>query len=169
MPPRKVTTDESALTALPEANHLTLLFKFAKQTVLLSVMPDQPFGEIRSLLLLALQSRNITQISDISLTSNPNDLELAALIDRKDSSKGWVPIRIKVGEQEVRSGKKKAGSATTAISDSPIGAGLVDGSWIAVRVRDSSKSLNTEEEDGMEIDEDPGWHVIVANYDDEAD
>ena len=49
------------------------------------------------------------------------------------------------------------------------GAGLVDGSWIAVRVRESGKASDTDGKDDMEVDEDPGWHVIVASYDDEEE
>src|SRR5271155_4815534 len=143
---------EALLAALPEPDLYTLLFKNSKQTVLLSVDPCQTFSEIKSLLLAALKSRNITSIRNVEggplcPISDAKDIEFGVLADRKDPSKGWVPLYVR--EQDVadlKLGKKNAGGKKSAVSESPEGAGLTDGSWIAFRVRTAIRK-EAEKED----------------------
>jgi hypothetical protein len=170
---------EALLTALPEPEQLTLLFKNGKQTVLLSVDPSRLFSEIKALLLAALKSRNIVSIRNVAdgprvPISKPEDIEFGVLVDRKDATKGWVPLYI--GEQEVldsRAGKKKARGKTNTSNQSPEGAGLTDGSWIAFRVKVASQKEVRDDDEGdeddMETDEDPGWNVALPTFEIEGE
>jgi len=169
----------AALAALPTPDYITLLFKHHKSTTVLSVPPMQPFPQIKSLLLAALRSRNITTMpnSTIPLPTSPEDLELGVLADRKDPSKGWVPMEIK--EQEVadaKGGKRKLGGRKSALNESPLGAGLVDGSWVAYRIKparqEKENETHVEEKDVIEdvdIDEDPGWDVVLPSFEEEEE
>ncbi|KAJ4524288.1 hypothetical protein HRR83_002408 [Exophiala dermatitidis] len=166
------------LAALPTPDMITLLFKCHKSTTVLSVLPTTPFNEIKALLIAALQSRNITTLpnSAIPLPEDPEALEFGVLADKRDPSKGWVPIDIK--EQEVtgpRGGKKKIGGSKSVLNESPLGAGLTDGSWVAYRIKPATKAGADQEmslEDGtpdVELDEDPGWEVILPSFEDEGE
>ncbi|KEF56622.1 uncharacterized protein A1O9_06811 [Exophiala aquamarina CBS 119918] len=165
----------SKLAEPPSADTVTLLLKCHKSTTLLSVLPTTPFAEIKGLLLAALQTRGITTLpnSMSPLPENGDDLEFGVLVDQKDASKGWVPLEIK--EQEVagsKGGKKKAGGTNNVMNANPVGAGLSDGSWIAYRLKVSSKDNQTEEvlEEGtpeIDIPADIGWDVVLPTFEDE--
>lgn len=165
----------AVLAALPEPDYVTLLFKNQKSTTLLSVPPTQPFAEVKSLLLAALKSRRSASSFNISedLPDDPNDLEFGVLVDRKDPSKGWVAMEVK--EQEItdtKGGKRKIGGKKSILNESPLGAGLIDGSLVAYRVKASKQKSNSEDQDidslaDVDIEEDPGWDVILPSFDDE--
>lgn len=163
-----------ALATLPSEDSLILLFKHAKHTVLLSVMPDEPFSNVKVLLLTALRSRSISTISDVPLPDDPEEIEFGVLIDRRDPSKGWTPLRIRL--QEIADGKeakKKGGGKKGVPCETPAGAGLVDGSWVAFRVKPDLRAGKKESDDegisDIDIPEDPGWSVVIPTWDDESD
>ncbi|ETI19713.1 hypothetical protein G647_08726 [Cladophialophora carrionii CBS 160.54] len=166
------------LATLPTPDMITLLFKCHKSTVALSVLPTTPFAEVKPLLLGALQSRNIKTLpgSDTPLPEDPEDLEFGVLADKKDASKGWVPMVIR--EQEVtgpRGPKKKVGGKDSVLNQSPRGAGLSDGAWIAYRVKPEQKEPNGEADDeadgtpNIDVEEDVGFDVVIPSFEDEAE
>ncbi|KAJ9616339.1 hypothetical protein H2200_000057 [Cladophialophora chaetospira] len=166
------------LAALPTPDMITLLFKCHKSTVALSVLPTTPFTEIKPLLLSALHSRNVTSLpnSDAQLPEDPEELEFGVLADKKDASKGWVPMEIK--EQEItgpKGTKKKVGGKDSVLNESPLGAGLSDGAWVAYRVKPERKEPQVEDDAKMEgtpdidIEEDPGFDVVIPSFEDEAE
>ena len=166
------------LAELPSADMITLLFKCHKSTVALSVLPAKPFTEIKPLLLGALQSRNVKTFpnSDNPLPDDPENLEFGVLADRKDASRGWVPMEIK--EQEVngpKGTKKKVGGKDSVLNQSPLGAGLSDGAWVAYRLKPERKVPQLQDEDQMEgipdidLEEDPGFDVVLPSFEDEAE
>jgi hypothetical protein len=168
-----MASDPPNLAALPSPISVTLLLKNSKSTTLLSVQPTSTFDDIKVLLLAALKSRNVPDIPE-----SPAALELGVLADRRDTSKGWVTLHQRV--QELATGKhaKKAASGKkSALNDSVEGAGLVDGSWVAWRVRSrvgKDENVPTDEDgDEMSIDidaeEDPGWDVVIPSYEDEEE
>lgn len=159
------------LAALPTPQSITLLLKNNKSTTLLSVQPTSTFDDIKVLLIAALNSRNAPDTP-----ASPASLELGVLADRRDASKGWVPLYLRV--QEIAAGKnakKVAAGKQNALNNSVEGAGLVDGSWVAWRVRNGgAKDENVHmDEDGdavvVDIDEDQdlGWDVVIPRYEDE--
>lgn len=138
----------------------TLRFKQHKTTIVLFVQQSQPFDSIKRDLLDAIKARNIQDINGNALPSDPEDIELGVPIDKNDTSKGWVPLKIPEIEDGDKKGKGvKKGSVLNA---SPLGAGLKDGAMLAFRF------AKGDGEDGMEVDEDEEWDVIMPNYDDEA-
>ena len=166
-------------STLPSQSHITLLLKHHKSTTLLSVSPSQNFSEIKSLLLSALKSRNITSLpasksSATSLPSDSDDLEFGILADRKDPSKGWISLE---SAASAKNSKKVPGrTKVTPGADSPEAAGLGDGSMVAYRIRKSTKgkerakSVDSDAENGdvdIEMDDDPGWDVILPSFEDE--
>ncbi|KIV82784.1 hypothetical protein PV11_04863 [Exophiala sideris] len=172
------TISSDDLAELPTPEMITLLFKCHKSTTLLSVLPTTPFPEIKALLLDALQSRKVETMpnSSIPLPENPEKIEFGVLADKKDASKGWVPLEIK--EQEITGAKgikKKVGGKNSVLNESPLGAGLTDGSWVAYRVKPSQKETQDDEmkDDAgtpeIDIEEDPGWDVVIASFEDEAE
>ncbi|KAJ9645618.1 uncharacterized protein PV06_07708 [Exophiala oligosperma] len=172
------STAGDPLAELPTPEMITLLFKCHKSTTVLSILPDTPFSEIKTLLLSALRSRNVTTLpnTDTPLPQDPEQLELGVLADKKDASKGWVPLMIK--EQEfkgAKGSKKKIGGEASVLNESPSGAGLNDGTWIAYRFnakQKMSEDVDMVEADGnsdMDFAEDPDWDVIIPSFDDEDD
>jgi len=165
------------LAELPTPDMITLLFKCHKSTTVLSVLPTKPFTEIKALLLAALQSRNTKVIpnSGLPLPNDPEDFELGVLADKKDPSKGWVSMEIKEREVTGAKGvKSKVGGKKSVLNESPLGAGLTDGSWVAYRPRAARKEANndTDPNEGtpdIEIDEDPGWDVVLPSFEDETE
>jgi len=162
---------ENELASLPTPEHITLLFKNHKQTILLSVIPTTPFPEIKSLLLTALESRNITSIDDTPVSDDAEDIEFGVLRNKKDPSDGWVALDIK--EMEVgdgKGGKRKLGGKKSVLNESPAGASLGDGSMLAFRFRTKDHIVQIDDvEDDMEVEADPGWNVILPSYDDEPE
>lgn len=143
----------------PTPEHLTLLFKYAKSTTVLSILPDQEWTQIKAHLLDVLASLGKTTFPDTTtpLPSSPDQLELGVLKDRKDHTKGWESIEAKqISISEVKAGKKKA-------SNTPRDFAIRDGSYIAYRLREESTDENTRT--------DPGWEVMFPadEYDDEME
>ena len=169
---------QDELSKLPSPDMITLLFKCHKSTVALSVLPTKPFAEIKPLLLGALHSRNIKTLpnSDMPLPEDPEVLEFGVLADKKDASKGFVPMEIKEQEVNGPSGtKKRVGGKNSIINQSPHGAGLSDGAWVAFRAKPERKALQVQDDDDMEgtpdidIEEDPGFDVVLPSFEDEAE
>lgn len=154
---------------MPTPEHITLLLKNHKQTVLLSVKLDTPFPEIKSLLLAALKGRDITSIDETPIPDEPEDVEFGVLRNRKNPAEGWVPLDIKEMEvSDAKAGKRKVGGKKSVMNESPAGAGLGDGSMLAFRFRAKPEEQDPEDEDDeMEIEDDPRWNVILPSYDDE--
>jgi hypothetical protein len=150
------------LAALPDPEHITLLLKNHKETVLLSVRPDTPFSEIKSLLLAVLQARDVTSIDGTPVSDNSDDIEFGVLRNKKNPAEGWVALG------DAKGGKRKG--KKSASNDSPAGAGFADGSMLAFRFRTKSEveEQNREDEDDqMQIRDDTGWNVVLPSYDDE--
>lgn len=160
---------EIDLEELPTPEHITLLLKHHKTTVLLSILPEQSMAVIKALLLAALEARGIKELpgSTIALPEDPEDIEFGVLKDKRDPSKGWIPLTIKEQDAtDTKAGKRKSGGKKAVSNESPAGYGLVDGSLIAYRVKSAK---NEQDDDGdvvVDID-DPGWDVILPSYDDE--
>ena len=170
----KATASEKDLAALPTPEHITHLLKNHKQTVLLSVIPETPFAEIKSLLLAALKSRNIASIDNTPLPNEPEAIEFGVLRNKKNPAEGWVPLvtkEVEVGD--VKGSKKTVGGKKSVLNESPAGAGLGDGSMLAFRFRTKPKEdvlaqeKEDDDDDEMEIEDDPGWNVILPIYDDD--
>lgn len=177
-----MTITPEDLAALPTPDMITLLFKCHKSTTVLSVLPTTPFTEIKQLLLAALQSRNVKTVPNTTtpLPEDPEDFEFGVLADRRDASKGWVPLAIK--EQEVsgaKGAKKKIGGKNSVLNESPLGAGLTDGSWVAYRIKPAQREGQKGDQDEemtlgedipeIEIDEDPGFDVVLPSFEDEGE
>lgn len=167
-----------SLSRLPTPDSITLLFKHHKSTTLLSVLPSTPFIEIKALLLAALRSRNITTLpgSPTALPEDAQDLEFGILSDKKDPSQGWVSLEISEDDNAgSRGNKKKVAGKGNAMNQSPTGAGLTDGTWIAYRLKSTSVSSSRDPRGSepsspeVEIEEDPGWNVVLPSFDDEMD
>jgi hypothetical protein len=177
-------------STLPSQGHITLLFKHHKSTVLLSVSPTQPFSEIKTLLLAVLKSRSIDSSQGPSssiglLPSDPDELEFGVLIDKKDPGKGWTSLTQPVSNGDLKGKKKSTGAVersklsagtTSGVANSPESAGLVDGSFVAYRIRSSpsskkqppSEDKDEDEEDGdVEAQDDPKWDVILPTFEDD--
>lgn len=170
----QVSPDLASLAEKPSPLHITLFFKCARHTVLLSVLPSTPFSEIKSLLLLALQVRNITSIADVLVPSpdHADQVELGIPKEKKDLKKGFVSLEMVEQMQiEVKGGKKKASGDKALPSESPAGAGLVDGSILAFRFKQHT-DIDIHGDDGddeAQIPVDPGWNVELPRYDDEEE
>ncbi|EXJ83516.1 hypothetical protein A1O1_07139 [Capronia coronata CBS 617.96] len=175
-----VSTED--LAALPTPDMITLLFKCHKSTTVLSVLPTTPFSEVKPLLIAALRSRNIETVPNTTtpLPEDPEGIEFGVLADKRDPSKGWIPLDVK--EQEVsgpKGTKKRVGGKNSVLNESPLGAGLTDGSWIAYRIKATQKKKQKEGQDeemtmeegtpDIEINEDPGWDVILPSFEDEGE
>ena len=167
----KVSADVASLTEVPSPLHITLLFKCARHTVLLSVLPSTPFSDVKSLLLLALKTRNITSIAGVSVPSPDcgDQVEFGQPNDRKDLTKGFISLeRAEQVLLDSKAGKKKAIGSKATPTENPAGAGLVDGAILAFRFRSlSNVEMEEEEEDEPRIPNDPGWNVELPRYDDE--
>ena len=158
------------LEALPTADHLTLLFKHGRSTTLLSLLPSQNFHEAKSLLLAALQSRDLTEYPDthIPLPSSPNDIDLAILVDRRDISKGWTQVE-KATVVPAKGAKKSTAQKSSELATTFGDLALKDGDILAYRPHESSED---EDEDLLnETGKASTWNVILPSYDeeDEAD
>ena len=105
------------------------------------------------------------------------------LVDKKDSSKGFKLLSEGRQEEEEGTRSKKGkgrasrgGSAATAAGSGTVdAAGLVDGSWVAYRIRNANGKVKDEQDEEEEYDdldvdmeEDPGWDVVVPSFE-EAD
>lgn len=156
------------LDELPTPDHITLLLKHHKSTVLVSVLPEQSLTTIKGLLLAALGARGISEFpgSTTVLPEDPEDLEFGVLKDKRDPSKGWIPLEIKEQDAtDTKGGKRKVGGKKGMLNESPAGDGLGDGSLIAYRIK---LAKNEEEDDAMtDVIDDPGWDVVLPSYDDE--
>jgi hypothetical protein len=166
---RQATATEKDLAALPTPEHITLLLKNHKQTVLLSIIPTTPFAEIKSLLLAALQSRNITSIDGAPLPDESEEIEFGVLRNKRKPAEGWVPLDVKemeVGDE--KGGKRQVGGTKSVLNESPASASLGDGSMLAFRFRTKGQEDAPEDDENMEIEDDPGWNVILPSYDDDG-
>jgi hypothetical protein len=163
----------ASLVEAPSPLHMTLLFKCARHTVLLSVLPSTPCAKIKSLLLLALQARNITSIAGISVPSpdQAHKVEFGIPREKKDLKKGFISLEM--AEQDLmdsKGGKRKASSNKATPNENPTGAGLVDGSVLAFRFKqEDDVDMKEEGDDEAQLQEDPGWNVELPRYDDEEE
>jgi len=165
------------VSTLPQPSHITLLLRHHKSTTLLSVSPSQSFESIKTLLLSALKARNIASLRNSSdpanptpLPSSPDDLDFGVLSDKKDHSKGWTLLTPDLTASS--SAKKKSASSKAADADTPSGAGLVDGSWLAYRARKSSgdgDEAKVDENGEVDVDmaEDQGWDVVIPSFEED--
>ena len=170
----EVVAAVESISTLPQPSHITLLLKNHKSTTALSVSPVQSFISIKALLLEVLSECKVKYLGDpfnpgtqTPLPASPSQLELGVLADRKDASKGWVFLT-DIGAVSSAATKKKAGDPNT-----PAGAGLVDGSWVAYRVSKPTQSNETGKEGDAAVDvdmeDDPGWDVILPDFGDELE
>jgi hypothetical protein len=170
------------ITTLPQPAHITLLLKHAKSTVFLSVSPQQSFTSIKSLLLSALQARNITSLpssdgTTTTLPSTPEGIELGVLIDKKDASRGWTLLDANSTTSAATSKSTTKAKAKVGTSkddpDTPAGAGLGDGSWLAYRVKKegSSDDVSVDENGDVvvpdDMEGDQGWYVVLPSFEED--
>ena len=163
-PPHQALASAEALSALPTPEHINLLLKKGKHTVLLSALPSTTFLDLASLLLTALKSRALTSIDGATVPDDAEDVEFAVLKNKRDPEAGWVPaeaaeVEDKGGKRK-GPGKKNAGGAVESLKD----AGLVDGSLIAFRFR-----RGRDEEGEATAEHDLGWNVVLPSYEDELE
>lgn len=169
----KVSADLTTLAELPSPLHITLLFKCARHTVLLSVLPSTPFSDIKSLLLLALQARNITSIADAGVPSPDRgyQVEFGVPKDKKELKKGFVSLEM--AEQllmDSKGGKKRVNGNKAIPNENPAGADLVDGSVLAFRFRPEIEAdIKEEGDDDVKLPDERGWNVELPRYDDEEE
>lgn len=136
----------------------TLRFKQHKTTILLFVQQSQPFESIKRDLLDAIKATGIQDINGNALPSGPEGIEFGVLRDKNDPSKGWVAL--KIPEVEDGDTKGKGVKKGSILNESPLGAGLKDGTMLAFKFTKST------EEAAMDLDDE--WDVIIPSYDDEA-
>ncbi|KAF6237378.1 hypothetical protein HO173_004268 [Letharia columbiana] len=136
----------------------TLRFKQHKTTILLFVQQSQPFESIKRDLLDAIKATGIQDINGNALPSGPEDIEFGVPRDKNDPSKGWVAL--KIPEVEDGDTKGKGVKKGSILNESPLGAGLKDGTMLAFKFTKST------EEAAMDLDDE--WDVIIPSYDDEA-
>lgn len=142
----------------PNPQHWTLRFKHHKTTVLLFVNQSQSFTSIKQELLDSLKSTGIADIGGNLLPSNPEAIVFGVPIDTNDIDKGWVPLEIpEVSDTDTKGKGVKKGSV---LNQSPLGAGLKDGTMLAFKFKDP------DSQDIMDLDDD--WDVVIPAYDDEA-
>ena len=93
------------------------------------------------------------------------------LKNHKDPSQGWISLEAKEQELADKSGKKKATpSKKSGSSEGLSGLGLGDGSMVAFRFRPASELKQMEDDDDdIDVAEDPDWNVIIPSYDDEGE
>ncbi|RMZ86355.1 hypothetical protein DV736_g6417, partial [Chaetothyriales sp. CBS 134916] len=123
----EMTTPPSLTTPLTPS-HRTLLLKHGRSTVLLAVLPSTPLLNVRRDLLAALASRGITTFpgtSGLLLPHDPAALELGVLVDRKDASRGWRPLR--EDEQTSSSRTSKAGRGSKGAETGTVDAAGLEG------------------------------------------
>lgn len=116
-------------------------------------------------LLEALKSRGLNDINGDSIPDSSFDIELGVPVDRADLEKGWKHLEadeLELDEDDVpkkNKGKSKKDSLTL------LEAGVQNGHAIAFRFRTYNEAQNGDE---MNLDVgDPGWDVVVPDYDDE--
>ncbi|KAL8743909.1 MAG: hypothetical protein Q9190_003792 [Brigantiaea leucoxantha] len=133
----------------------TLRFKNYKTTILLFVSQTESLTSIKRKLLEAIKGVGLTTINDHQIPSDPEDIVLGVLADNNDASKGWVGLEIpEIDDEEGTASKKKS-----VLNESPLGAGLKDGTILAFKFR------NKESENGeMDLD-DNNWDVLIPTYD----
>ena len=120
---------------------------------MLHVDPQTPFPAIRQQLLHAIHNTPTlpTLPEGTTLPDDPDDIEFGVAVDRLDLSKGWLPLEIP------DEGSKKAKKGI--LNESPMGAGLRDGTTLAVRLKD-----------GEEADAERKWTVVIPQeYDEEEE
>lgn len=162
----------SDLLVAPTPEHLTLLLKHGKSTTVLSVLPSQTLTEVKAILLTALQIRNIATLpnSDEPLPTDPKDLELAVLVDRRDPARGWVSVEDGVSLAASKSNKKKSTTKTPGQINVVGDLELRDGAWIAYRLKMPDDGIIADEmDDDIKMREDQGWNVTIPSYDDEEE
>jgi hypothetical protein len=160
------------LAALPTAQSITLLLKNHKSTTLLSVQPTSTLDDIKVLLIAALKSRNTPGIPE-----SPVHIELGVLADRWDASKGWVDLLLRAQDLATgKTAKKAVGGKKGVFNNSVEGAGLVDGSWVAWRVRTSGAKdgeiVTDEDGDAVVVDIEEvevSWDVVIPRYEDDEE
>lgn len=162
----------SDLAALPNPQHLTLLFKHHKSTTLLSVLPSDTLSYTKERLLAVLRSRNLTTFPGTStpLPSTPDDLQFGILVDRREPRKGWIYAEDRANLSTKKKGKKGTEEGEVEAMGE---LDLKDGGWVAYRLRRDKNVADLVDEglEDMEVDQaadGPGeWNVVVASYDDE--
>ena len=167
------TVSTPGLTELPTPDHITLLLKNHKQTVLLSALPSTSILDIKVQLLSALKSLNITSIDSVPVPhlDDHDEVELGVLKNHKDPSQGWISLEAKDQELADKAGKKKAtlgkkGGSSEGLS----GLGLGDGSMVAFRFIAASESkVQDDDDDDDDAPEEQGWNVVLPSYDDEPE
>lgn len=120
-------------------------------------------------MLAALQSRNITSIDGAPLPDEPEEIEFGVLRNKRKPAEGWVPLDVKemeVGDE--KGGKRQVGGTKSVLNESPASASLGDGSMLAFRFRTKGQEDAPEDDENMEIEDDPGWNVILPSYDDDG-
>ena len=136
----------------------TLRFIKHKTTVLLLVQSTDSFSSIKQELLSSITATGVTSINGVNLPSDASDVILAMPVDKHDLAQGWVDLEIDVGDGgEGKKGtekKKKEKGGDDVLNESPLGAGLKDGSLLAF------KFVGEQRDD---------WDdVVLPSYDDEA-
>lgn len=119
---------------------------------------SQSFTSIKQDLLEAILSTGLSELNGHPLPSDPDDVILGVPIDKNDSDKGWVKIRIPEAKEDEEGGhKSKKVKRDSVVNSSPLGAGLKDGSMVAFRFK-------TDEEDDLTEE---GFDVVMPVYEEE--
>lgn len=152
----------ASLAESPSPDHVTLILKNARHTVLLSVTKETSITDIARLLLLALQSRQIKSIANVPVPGpdHANLVEFGQPVDSKDLSKGFELVDGSSDSSEnVRAGGKSNRRKSTSDGAAPL-EGLNDGKVLAFRFKSDSE---------MELDQDGynGWNVEFSSPDDD--
>ena len=69
---------------------------------------------------------------------------------------------------DTKAGKRKVGGQKSVLNENPAGASLGDGSMLAFRFGPKGNSRAPAKDD-VEIEEDPGWNVVLPSYDDDVE
>lgn len=118
-------------------------------------------------LLEALKLRGLSDINGDPIPYDSFDIEFGEPVDRADFEKGWKLLRADApGLDDEGVSKKDKGKGKNE-SMSLLEAGIENGHTIAFRFRKSNEDQNADLE--MDIDEDPGWDVIIPSYEDEEE
>ncbi|KAL8894867.1 MAG: hypothetical protein Q9192_003999 [Flavoplaca navasiana] len=142
----------------PSPQQLTLRFKCHKTTILLLVDPHDNLTSIKAKLLEALKVTNVSEIRGQPLPTEPDDVLLGVPVDLNDPAQGWTNLEIPEVEDDIRKkGPKKSG----VLNASPMGAGLKDGSVLAIRFRSEASDADDLNMGNNE------WDVVMPTFDDE--
>lgn len=140
------------------------MFKKHHLTVFLLVSHVQTIASVKETLLHALKARDIKEINGEPVPDSTSKIELGVPIDRNDLAEGWKKLEVPAQGTKDADKTRIVGGKKSVLNLTIQGAGIRDSQSIAFRFRDAAE--DDKEKDQLELQlDDPGWDVIVPEYD----